>query len=250
MRSLKSIARLTGLGYLVIFISGFFANFYTLEGMVVDSNPQLMLENISTQIGLFQLGVASFSLMIIVDILLAFPLYNLLKSVHGNWAKASSIIRVINGLVFILALVNLFEIISIAQSETAAATSVMYLLEDFNTLWNVGLLFFGAHLLVLGSLIVKSRNFPGLIGLLIQMAGLTYLTDSGTQLFLTNYQDYKALFEMLVIGGGVIGEFSLTLWLLIKGIKSQPPIKLERSLSAKAKALSNKHHINHYKLNQ
>jgi hypothetical protein len=157
---------------------------------------------------------------------------------------------VINGLVFILALVNLFEIISIAQSETAAATSVMYLLEDFNTLWNVGLLFFGAHLLVLGSLIVKSRNFPGLIGLLIQMAGLTYLTDSGAQLFLTNYQDYKALFEMLVIGGGVIGEFSLTLWLLIKGIKSQPPIKLERSLSAKAKALSNKHHINHYKLNQ
>tara|TARA_R110002050_G_scaffold16609_2_gene50100 strand:- start:3032 stop:3715 length:684 start_codon:yes stop_codon:yes gene_type:complete len=221
MRSLISIARLTGLGYLAIFISGFFANFYTLEGMVVDNNPQLTLENISTQIGLFQLGVASFSLMIIVDILLAFPLYKLLKSVHRNWALSSSLIRFINGLIFLLALVNLFEIASIAQSGTARPAAVIDLLETFNMIWNVGLLFFGAHLIMLGWLMVKSLNFPDFIGLLLQIAGLTYLADSGAQLFWAPYQEYKPLFEILVIGGGVIGEFSLTLWLLIKGVRRE-----------------------------
>lgn len=220
MKSLKTTARLTGLGYLIIFISGFFANFYTLEGMLADGNPQLTTENITTQIALFQLGVGAFSLMILVDIVLALPLYQLLKSAHRNWAKASSVIRVINGLVFIMALVNLFEIISIAQSGTTAATSVMSLLEDFNTMWNVGLLFFGTHLLMLGWLVVRSTNFPGLIGLLIQIAGLAYLADSGAQLFLPNYQDFQPLFEILVIGGGVIGEFSFTLWLLIKGVRT------------------------------
>lgn len=231
MRSLKSTARFTGLGYLIIFISGFFANFYSLEGMVVDGNPQLSLENISKQIGLFQLGVAAFSLMITIDILLAFPLYKLLKSVHRNWALSSSVIRFINGLVFLLALMNLFEIISMVQNGTAAPVDVMRLLEDFNTIWNVGLLFFGAHLLILGALIVKSPKFPVLIGLLIQMAGLTYLADSGAQLFFGHYQDYQPFFETLVIGGGVIGEFSFTLWLLIKGLKGAEDFPARQTVS-------------------
>lgn len=220
MKSLKTTARLTGLGYLIIFISGFFANFYTLEGMVVDGNAQLTAQNIASQIGLFQLGVASFSIMILVDILLAFPLYRLLKSTSRKCAKVSSIIRVINGLVFMVALVHLFEIIPLAQVGHAALESqVVPLLEDFNTFWNIGLLFFGAHLLMLGWLVFQSVHFPRIIGLLLQFAGIAYIADSGAQLFLTDYHNYQALFEMLVIGGGVIGEFSLTLWLLIKGVR-------------------------------
>lgn len=220
MKSLKTTARWTGLGYLIIFTSGFFANFYTLESILVDGNAQLTAENIASQTQLFQWGVASFSIMIIVDILLAFPLYQLLKSTSDKWARISSAVRIINGLVFILALVNLFEIIPLAQEgRMALESSVMILLHDFNSLWNVGLLFFGAHLLLLGSLVIKSVRFPALIGLLLQVAGLAYLADSGANLFLPNYEDFQVLFEMLVIGGGVIGEFSLTLWLLIKGVR-------------------------------
>lgn len=221
MRSLKSTARWTGLGYLTIFISGFFANFYTLENMVVDGNALLTAQNIVAQIRQFKLGVAAFSVMIVVDILLAFPLYRLLKATSEKCAKLSSFIRVVNGLLFIVALVHLFEIIPLAQNDASALEgSVMGLLADFNFMWNVGLLFFGAHLLMLGGLLVRSYHFPSLIGLLIQIAGLTYLADSGAQLFLPNYQSYQAVFEMLVISGGVIGEFSLTLWLLIKGVRN------------------------------
>lgn len=70
MKSLKTTARWTGLGYLIIFISGFFANFYTLKGMMADGNAQLTVQNIASQSKLFQLGVASFCIMIFVDILL------------------------------------------------------------------------------------------------------------------------------------------------------------------------------------
>ncbi len=220
MKSLKTTARWTGLGYLIIFISGFFANFYTLEGMMADGNAQLTALNIASQTNLFQLGIASFCIMIVLDILLAFPLYRLLKTTSEKCAKLSSFIRVINGLVFMVALVYLFKIIPLAENgATALEGSVLELLADFNTMWNVGLLFFGVHLLILGWLLVRSQDFPGLIGFLLQLAGLAYLADSGAQLFLPNYQDYQTLFEMLVIGGGVIGEFSLTLWLLIKGVR-------------------------------
>ena len=220
MKSLKTTARLTGLGYLIIFVSGFFANFYTLESMVVDGNAQLTAENIMAQFSQFQMGLAAFSIMVLVDIILAFPLYKLLKSENERIATTSSILRLINGAIFAVALFSLFDIASLAKNSSLDLVNhVKPLLTQFNMIWNVGLLFFGAHLLLLGWLILKSVNFPRIIGLLLQMAGFAYLADSGAQLFLSNYEDYKDVFEMLVISGGVIGEFSLTLFLLIKGIR-------------------------------
>jgi hypothetical protein len=38
MTSLNNIAKIAGAGYLVIFISGIFANFFVLEGLVVSGD--------------------------------------------------------------------------------------------------------------------------------------------------------------------------------------------------------------------
>ncbi len=220
MKSLKTTARWTGLGYLIIFISGFFANFYTLESMVVDGNAQLTSLNIINQFSQFQMGLVAFSIMVIVDIILAFPLYRLLKQENERMATTSSILRLINGAIFAVALFSLFDIASLTINYPQdLAGHVEGLLAQFNMVWNIGLLFFAAHLLLLGLLIFCSASFPKIIGVLLQIAGVAYLADSGAQLFLTNYQDYQSVLEMFVISGGVIGEFSLTLFLLIKGVR-------------------------------
>ncbi len=220
MKSLKTMARLTGLGYLIIFVAGFFANFYTLESMVVDGHALLTSINIINQFSQFQMGLIAFSIMVIVDIILAFPLYRLLKNESERMATTSSILRLINGAIFAVALFSLFDIASLTiNSPQGLADQVDGLLTQFNMVWNIGLLFFGAHLLLLGLLIFRSSSFPRFIGVLLQIAGIAYLTDSGAQLFLSNYKDYQSLSEMLVISGGVIGEFSLTLFLLIKGVR-------------------------------
>ena len=52
------------------------------------------------------------------------------------------------------------------------------------------------------------------------IGALGYLTDSFAQFLLLNYADYKAVFEMIVVIPGVVGEFSFTVWLLVKGVKS------------------------------
>jgi hypothetical protein len=67
---------------------------------------------------------------------------------------------------------------------------------------------------------------PKVIGVLLQMAGVDYLTDSGAQMLLSNYEEHKSLLETLVIGWGVIGEFSLTLLLLVKGIRPSAKMKI------------------------
>jgi Domain of unknown function (DUF4386) len=78
---------------------------------------------------------------------------------------------------------------------------------------DIGLVFFGLHCFGVGYLILRSNFLPRLIGLLMVIAGLGWLTF----LFPPLAQGL-APFNMLP---GAVGELSLTLWLIIKGVNVQ-----------------------------
>lgn len=209
------------MGYLIIFITGFFANFFVLEGMVVDGDAASTTNNIAGQMSTFRWGALAFLIMVIVDVLLAGPLYTLLADVNRNRARLSSWLRLVNGTIFGVALFNLFGIIRLLEAGGPTGpegpSGVMQYLAAFDLTWLIGLVFFGLHLLLLGNLVVRSSRFPKAIGYLLMLAGSGYLADSFAQLLLPSYGDFQMIFEMAVIIPGILGEFSLTLWLLIKG---------------------------------
>ncbi|MEJ2056012.1 MAG: DUF4386 domain-containing protein, partial [Calditrichaceae bacterium] len=109
-------------------------------------------------------------------------------------------------------------------TENQLYAQALFLLTTFNNTWLIGLVFFGLHLLLLGYLIFKSGYISKLIGILLIIAGMVYLTDSFANFMMTNYSDYKNIFMAVVVIPGVIGELSLTFWLLFKG-KKIPVIK-------------------------
>ena len=92
--------------------------------------------------------------------------------------------------------------------------TVMELLNRFDRIWLAGLVFFGLHLLILSRLVVKSPIVPRFIGILLAVAGIGYVIDSCAQWWLPNYSDFETVFSLVVIIPGVVGEFSLTLFLL------------------------------------
>ena len=221
MKNLKTIARLTGIGYLLIFVTGFFGNFYVLEQLISPGDSTTTLINILNNPESYSAGVLAFLIMVITDLLLAWPLYTLLKDTNKKQALLSSLLRVLNAGFFLVALGSLFNISFMIHNNTLIATLVMQALEQFNLIWTIGLLIFGAHLILLGKLIVRSDAFPTIIGVLVILAGSGYLVDSTAQLAFSNYEDYGTLFDFIVIASGVIGELSLTAWLLLKGIKNK-----------------------------
>ena len=233
MRSLKNIARIAGLGYLIIFSTGFFANFFVLEGLLVDGDAVATTENITNNLSQFRLGTVGFIIMIITDVLMAYPLYLLLRPTHKYLAMLSAWLRLVNGAVFAVAIFNLFGIIHLLSGadylrvldESHIQAQVMMLLKAFNYTWLLGLVFFGLHLLILGYLVFRSCYFPLILGPLLQIAALGYLIDSFAQFLLANYANHKGIFEMIVVIPSIVGEFSLTLWLLIKGIRKSSPGK-------------------------
>ena len=75
---------------------------------------------------------------------------------------------------------------------------------------NFGLVFFGLHCFGVGYLIFRSSFLPRVIGALMMFAGLGWLTFLFPPLA-------NSLAPYNMIPGG-IGELSLTLWLLVKGV--------------------------------
>ena len=220
----QSIARFAGIGYLIIFITGIFSNFFVVEGLIVLGDAASTTANIRANVLLFRTGIFSFILMVIFDVLLAWALYLLLKPVNNRLSLLSGWLRLVNSAIFAIALYHLLHILNILQDEAYAqifstehlSGLVLLSLSAFNNGWLLGLVFFGLHLLVMGCLIYKSGFIPRVIGILLIIAGIGYLADSFANFILTNYNDYKDIFMMIVVLPGVVGELSLTFWLLLK----------------------------------
>ena len=229
MVSLKRISTFAGVGYLIIFITGFFSNFFVLEKLVTPADAAITASNILSNDLLFRLGILGFIIMVIFDVMLAWALYLILKPVNKDLSLLSGWLRLVNSTIFGIALYNLFSILEILSGaeylkafvEEQLYAQIMLLIHTFNHTWLIGLIFFGLHLFLLGYLIIKSHYIPRVIGILLIIASFGYLIDSFANFLMPNYSEFKDIFLIIVVVPGVIGELSLTFWLLIKGVNIQ-----------------------------
>ena len=216
--TLKNISRLSGIAYLLIFITGIYANFAVLEPLVVWEDPEQTFQNLSENSGTFQRAVWAFALMLAFDFLLVWGLYRLLEHAGRKTSMAAAALRFVNVVFFVIAWWNLAGVRALLgplpEGTAAPASEVMDLLGRFDRIWLAGLVFFGFHLLVLSRLVLKSPIVPRFIGLLLALAGIGYVIDSCAQWGLPNYADFETVFALVVIVPGVVGELSLTFFLL------------------------------------
>jgi len=225
MYSMKSLARLAGAGYLVIFATGFFANFFVLESMMVAGDASATLANLRAGEGVFRWGLLSFVVMVVFDLLLAWAFYLLFKPVNAGLSLLSAWFRLVNGAVFAVALYNLFGVLHLlggaaylqALPVAQLEAHIMLQLTTFQHTWLVGLIFFGIHLFILGWLVLQTELIPSVLGWLLFLAAAGYLTDSLARFMVSDYEAYANLFLLGVAVPGVVAELSLCLWLLIRG---------------------------------
>lgn len=223
--SLRKVSLIAGIGYAVIFLTGIFANFFVVESLVVQGDAVATLANITGNATQFRIGILSFIIMVVFDLILTWALYVFTKPLSTNLSLFAAWFRLVNCAIFGVALFNLFDVLTLIGNDaylTSVSTEyiqseVMRSLSAFSYTWLLGLVFFGVHLLALGALLFHSGNTPKFIGFLLFLAGAGYLIDSLAQFILPNYADYQTIFMMVVLIPGVVGELSFTVWLLGKG---------------------------------
>lgn len=96
-------------------------------------------------------------------------------------------------------------LVGLAGCAIGAASAVGRGLTDINPL-----VFFGVYCLLIGFLILKSTFLPRFLGVLMAFGGLGWLTFASPSLAQT--------LSPFNLAPGIIGELTLTVWLLVKGV--------------------------------
>lgn len=219
-------ARFAGLSYLAIFVLAIYANFTIFGPLIEAGDPAASAENIRNNETLFRLGVACFVVVLIFDLLVAWSLYLLMRPVNANLSLLSAIFHLVYTTAHVGVVLNLASALEfVASPEAYAALEAAqrhaigyHFLVGHQTGFTVTLIFFGLHLILLGYLVVKSKFLPGLIGVLVAIAGAGYLIDGFGKLLFEGFGDDANLTMMIVVLPALVGEGALTLWLLIRGV--------------------------------
>ena len=84
--------------------------------------------------------------------------------------------------------------------------------------FNIAMVFFGFQCLLIGCLIVRSTFLPRILGVLLAIGGSSYVISSFAT-FLAPV--FGARLAPFIVPAALLGEGSLTLWLIVKGVNEQ-----------------------------
>lgn len=226
--TLQSKARLTGLLYLLVIILAGFSQGYVRGTIYMPTDPQATLANIASSEWLFRFGLVSDLLAFMIDAVISILLFQLLKSVNITLAAVAAVFRLLaHPAIASLNLLNHYMALQAAgggglMSDLGIEQQEIWTMVFMNA-HNAGYLlagaFFGIHCLLLGILLYRSVSFPKVLGLLMVAAAGGYLLETFGNFMFPGHQSVLA---NIVGFTAAIGEVSLTLYLLIKGTRTNP----------------------------
>ena len=109
--SQRHASGIAGYGYLIIIISGIFAEFFMRSPLIVHGNAAAISANIMVSEGMFRIGIAADMVMLISDVVVALALYVLLRPVNRGLALMAAFFRLVHAAVYGTNLLNLFFVL-------------------------------------------------------------------------------------------------------------------------------------------
>jgi Domain of unknown function (DUF4386) len=222
-RGMRRSALVAGVGILVMSVLAGAATFVAIQGLVTKGDATRTAKDILASEGLFRLGIAALVVVVILDVVVAWALLTFFEPADKGLATLAAWLRLGYAAIFAVAisqLVGVLPLLSNARYLTTFSidqrrTEALLKIQGYQDIWNVSLVLFGLHLVLIGYLAYKSGYVPRVLGVLLVIAGGGYLVDSFGGLLVASYSVSVAAFTF-------IGEALLMLWLLVKGRNVTP----------------------------
>jgi len=223
-QSPRKTARMAGLFYLIFILTTVLAT-YVRSSLIVSVDAAATANNIVSSQVLFRVGFVTELVSAVFFFSAAWALYVLLKPVNKNLALLFLLLNLggvavecINALNLFAALqflsgANYLSVFQTGQLQAMAMSSLNLYTSGFL----IAQIFFSAWLLPLGYLVYKSRFLPRFLGILLILDFFGNMSWFLQGFLLPDY-------GILAYPGNVISfiaEISITLWLLIMGVKEQ-----------------------------
>lgn len=230
MISNKNLARLAGLCYLIVIATGLFSEVFVRQTLRVSNDALTTAHNIQTNEMLFRWGFVADIINFVVGLPTILIIYYLFKQINKLLLQLAVAFVIIQTAIIAVNLLNQISPLLILSNDTYLNTFQPNQLATLSLLslniqaqgYAIGLVFFGFYCLIVGYVIYKSKLLPKILGILYAFTGLCYLVNSFTMFLSKGFENPLFIYLALPI---FIGELSLCLWLLIKGIDTSKMVK-------------------------
>jgi len=227
MEPTKRSARIAGLLYLIVVLSGLVHLMYVPSQIIVWKDAARTYENIVASEGLFRLGIVAGIVLYTSFFLLPLALYRLLRHVNKTAAVtmvALSTVSVPLSLGNLLHEVNVLTIIKQSGALQGSALNelqaqVLLNLHYYNNGIQVSFIFWGLWLLPFGYLVYISGFLPKILGIFLMVGCFGYLINFFGNFLFDGYRELGI--ARLVALPSRIGEMGICAWLLIVGIRQK-----------------------------
>lgn len=216
----RHAAWVIGIASLVMFLGAMVAELYARQRLILPADAGQTVRNLVAEAGAFRLGMLCYVLVLLGDALASWALYVWfaldtpgLKSL----ARLMAWLRLLYTAVYAVALAQLLIGFKLATGTADDAGVAMHSFLAFETIWAMGMLFFGLHLVLVGYLCWRSTRVPNVLGWLLCLAGGGYFADNLGKLLLADYAAYQMIFAAIVVLPAVTGEVGLGIWMLVRG---------------------------------
>jgi hypothetical protein len=216
-------ARIGGLLYLIIIVVGFVGEAFVRDRLIVSGDARATAANIRSMESLWRFHIAAELFLLMCAIALLMVLFVLLRPVSRELILLATFFNLVSiGIEAVITLYLLGALFPLGEAgylkaftpdQLYAMTSMS--LKSHSYGFGQSLMFFGCFCVVIGYLIYKSGYFPKAIGVLMQIAGLCYLANSFALVLAPTLAN--RLFPAILLPS-FVGEASLCLWLLVKGV--------------------------------
>lgn len=221
----KKTARIAGLLYLTVVLSGIFSLAYVPKKLFVWNNAALTFHNITASETLFRLSILSGILCYISFLFLPMVLYRLLKPVQAFYSRLMVVLAAVSVPISLVNLQNKFAVLSLigkdsylrAYSPEQLQGQTMFYLNQYDQGIQLSSIFWGLWLLPFGYLVYKSGFLPKALGILLMLGCFGYLINFTGNMLFENYG--KIGISKFAALPATLGEIGICLWLLIVGPK-------------------------------
>lgn len=211
---LLTVARVTGLFYLGLAVTGIISYAVIRSQIYVDGNPAETLSHLLNKEALSRIGIATELALVVFQALTALWFYKLFKKTNSFAAISLTAFGLINATAILIATAFWLS----AQNAAGigdTASSIYNLFQIHDQIWLVSNLFFGLWLIPMGYLVRKAK-MPKVLSWFLIYGGVLYVLSAFALVILP---DQKFITDTITIPA-TIGEFWIIGYLLFKNPKT------------------------------
>ena len=169
-------------------------------------------------VGAVRAAAGALVIVAVLDVVVAWALFEVLRPTQEALARVAAWLRTAYAAGFVLAVSHVLvavEMVAAADGTDAElGRTVKRELLTFQTMWEVGLLLVGLHLLLIGVALWRGPGFPRWLGAFVVLCGVGYAFDASAVVVVPG-----PLWSLTTVT--FVGEVALAIWLLVRAFRGE-----------------------------